>query len=1056
MIKNCFSKHPELKERVKALVDKGMSEHEAGVKVITDEHESLHKELNKLKKSIGKKQSPYSPIDKTPEVEKIKSEYQSKIDEQTTNKNAEPIPEDVTTTEKSDNKEPLQENINDGGQGNAEPPNAVSVGNEFKDMSGGTILSHKGLQEVADEFALADVTPRERISDAQEFADADKTITKWISEKTYSKNIDKLISDAESGEALNFQQRVILQQHLANERGRVAGIRNEKGVESPEYSKALDELNKLKLAGEKARSTAGAALRVGEIRSETKDTVEDWMTEKMESTGVDELTPEQKKDIQKRFEEYDARLKKEKELRDKSDEEISKLKAELELKTERQQRSTIRKKNNESLQKERTDIITSIKEKWKGAGKDKLSSDIPYRQQLAAIAPDVLRLARNLSDTGALKLEDIADNIYEDLKDIIQSKKDVTDIIAGKYNEKKQTRSELSVKWKDITDEAKLINELERLYAGEPKTPKQALERNQRIKDLRGKIKDFHQSEADQARQVKELEKEAERAKREAEKEEERFIREFEKEKESEAKRIAKAKLDEAKRISRELDKKTPEEKILQAIKTRNENQKKQIEKDIAEGNFETKRKLPFDENTALKKANPSLWRETMDAISERREAKHQWELSKIEDEMAKRGKVKKVADFASGIIHTSRAIVSGIDDSFVFVQAGIAMAANPRSGLKAFNQHWRDAISRNRFNRQLAALHSSPYWDTISKSGLDVLEPASLTAKKVEEAFDKNLLNKSFKLDGKEYNLWTHTGGIFERAFISMGNNLRVNLFLKKMESLYNQGKTYESHPQEYKDAARVVNEMTGRGKLNKYVEQASPYITPIIWSPKMIASSLNILGLSDLAALTGRKGYYASLTPEIRKYAITQTVKGIGVGIALMAAASYGGADVDYDPTSVTFGNVKFGSKSYNVFGRFSGYVKTILMTILGKREVPSAGEQNLSGKQTQGVVGKFFRGKMTPAAGYGFDLWKRENSFTREKMSPSQIPTQAPDQLLQPLSIRSMRQGLEQDGSLSLLTRFLPSFVGLQVSDDRDFPNSTKKERKQKIGERRERKD
>ena len=848
-----------------------------------------------------------------------------------------------------------------------------------------TILSHKGLQEVATEFGLDDVSARDRVSDLREFKDAEETIDTWTKGGKYKDNIEKLISDAEGGEALNFQQRVIMQQHLANMRGEVSKIRAEKGIDSPEYNKALKELSRIKEAGQTARSTAGAALRVGEISSNAKPTMEDWMSERMESLSVEELTPEQKKQTEQQFNDYEAKTKAAEDKAAQFEEEVNRLKAELEV--AKNKKAVVRKKNREYLAKERTEIVESIRDKLKKSRGETSAVAVPYAKELIAIAPDVAKLVRNLVETGTSKLEDVIDAIHDTLKDSIKGlrKEDVRDVIAGVYNEPKPMKSALELQLKDIKDEAKLIKRLEDLQNGEPITPKQQAIRNKEITKLRNKIKEF---KAEQAKAAK----------------------------------------------GEPVEKATPEEVALKAIKSRNESAAKKLQDRIDAGDFETKKKVPFDENAALKKANPKLWRETMDAIVAKDEARSKFDLAKRQDELSKRTKLKKAIDFGAKLVATSRAIKAGIDDSVTFVQLGMSILANPKSGAKAKIEAIKD-INNNRFKRQLAALHNSPQWDLIQKSGLEITEPKSISKEKTEELFESNLLNQDMKIFGGR-NPWTNTGGIFERLFTSMGNNMRLNLFLKRAEYLQNQGKTFESHSQEYKDVARIVNEMTGRGKMNKYLEMASPVVTPIIWAPRMLSSSLNLLGLNDLGhAATGNKGFYANLTPSQRNYAFGQMGKGIGMGIGLMTIAAMNGATVDNDPQSVTFGNIKFGTKSYNVFGRFNSMVRFVVQMMTG---VKKQGNQQLDlDQQGRGKPAmKFIRGKFTPAAGLVYDLWLNsgKNSFTREPITVSSLP----NELLTPISVGNIKKGMDQDGSLSLLTRFLPEFEGIQVSDERDFEN------------------
>lgn len=898
----------------------------------------------------------------------------------------------------------------------------------------GVILSHKGLQEVATEFGLADVTPRENITDAKEFEDAGKTIDKWVEEKNYSKNIEGLTKKAEDGDALNFQERVILQQHLANERARVSSIREEKGINSPEYDKALKELNRLKEAGETARSTAGAALRVGETRSFAKPTVEDWMTERMESAGVEELTEKQKEETQKQFEEYEAASKMADAKMEEMQNEISKLKAELEV--SKNKKGLIRKKNQEYLKTERQDIIAEMKEKLANINKgdNTLSSDIPYRKQLVVIVPSVLKLTRNLVETGVSKLGDIVDNIHEQIKDLVPGiqKKDVRDIIAGEYTEQKETKSSLQRQLEDVRDEAKLIKRLEDLRNNEPTTERAKRNRNAEITKLQEQIKDFKKEKADveaAQKRITELQAELDRIKNREDKPEKDDVAPR-REKIQEEKELGAQIAEEKAKWKNEL-KTSPEDAAILSAKKRNESITKKIEDKIANGDFTTEKKVPFDENKALRQANPKLFNEAMDAIIKKDEAKEKFDLAKRKDELSKRSKLVKATDFAGKIFSTAKAIKAGIDDSVTFAQLGLAVLANPKSALKAKFEAVRD-INNTRFKRQLAALHNSPIWNTIKGSGLDITEPKSLDKEKVEELYSGNLLDN--KIGGK-VNLWTNTGGLFERLFTSMGNNMRLNMFVKQMEYLENKGITFDTHPQEYKDMARDINELTGRGKINEHLQTAMPVISPIIWAPKMLSSTLNLLGISDLAyAPFGKKGLYRTITPEARKYAMTQMGKGIGMGVSVMTALAIAGWSVDKDPTSATFGNVKHGTKSYNVFGRYAGLAKVLIQLATGKKTTQK-GEVDLDAKGGRGkVLGKFLRGKMTPIAGEIYDYWlnSKQNSFTGKKITLGGLP----DDLLTPISVGDLKKGFEQDGSSSLLTRFLPAFEGINVTDERDF--------------------
>lgn len=854
------------------------------------------------------------------------------------------------------------------------------------------LVSHEGMQNLADDFGLTDVTSREHQSDLQDKENAAATAKEWHDNGTYAENIDRLITNIEAGKGSNPVEKNILQQHIANVREEAANIKN---VYSKEYDQKINELERLKKAGALLKSTAGATLRDTTIFSDADPTMADWMAERKEVLEVDELTNGQKEEIQNIWNEYETNLKTADEKVSQAEQKIEELKAELATKTERQKRTYLRNKGQEALKEERGKIISNIKaklEKFKeppapGTPVQSATPGAGITRQLIAIAPDVSKLVTNLIDSGIIKLADIVDNVHGTLVGAIPglTKRDVHNIIAGDYNKKRPTLTALEYAKKDVIEEAKLINKLEKLQNGEPVGKDRNLrKRNQEITDLRNKIKEYRN-------------------------------------------------YDQSAR--------TPEQ-ILNSIKKRNEARLKEIEKKIADKDFTTQKpKPPLDENKMLKQANPQLWKETMDAINNKEEAGHQFELLKRKDELAKRGILKKyVVDPIGKGITTAKAIKAGIDDSVTMVQLMMAVYSNPRSGLKAKWAAFKD-INNTHFKRELAALHKSVYWDLIQKSGLDITEPQSFGKKEVEELFSGNMLDNNFKipLTDKKLNPWTYTGGMFERIFTSMGNNLRLNLFYKRIAMLENQGKTFESHPEEYMGAARAINELTARGKVAKPLQGSMDAVSPIIWAPKMLASTLNTLGITDMVApLVGRKGVYRSIPPQQARYLAWQMGKGIGMGIAVMGAFAMRGWGVDRDPRSNTFGNITSpdGNTKYNVFGRFGSLVKTIIQ-LAGGEKVDASGQEKDIDKSLGargGVLWKFVRGKMTPAAGLFSDYWlnAKTNTFTKQPITLSGLPKD----LLLPISLTDVKSSLEEDGSIALLTRFLPALEGIQVTDKRDY--------------------
>lgn len=484
----------------------------------------------------------------------------------------------------------------------------------------------------------------------------------------------------------------------------------------------------------------------------------------------------------------------------------------------------------------------------------------------------------------------------------------------------------------------------------------------------------------------------------------------------------------------------------LANFKSRTKSAIEGVKEKIANKDFEKAEKTPLE-----------LDKEAMDLRVELQDTRHQFDVEVLKDEMDKENWYQRniTKNIRKGI-GTIKAVTSGIDDSAVAIQNYLAILANPKIAASSLKEHALDAFSQKRFDRQLAALHNSEHWELMKESGLDVLEPQS-----VHESLKEELMANSFhndeiniKLKGKKTNINpAQVLKPFERAFTSLGNNIRTKLFLQQAETLLSEGKTFRTHPEEFKSLARVINEITARGKQNKYIELANPVVTAAIWSPKLLASGFNALGISDLvsflpgAKTLGTEGFYRKLTPRQRKFALAQVGKGLSIGISVMTAAGIAksmGADVDvdYDPRSVTFGEIRRGNKSVNVFGRFSPIIKVLVQSTLSKR-LKNGKEQDLDSgdygkKNVGGLVGSFFRGKMTPIAGlvYDYKLNAKKHFFTNEEMTMANTLKQ-----LGPISLQGLGKGLERDGSLYLLNDFLPNFVGLNVKDKRDFEKQKK---------------
>jgi hypothetical protein len=705
---------------------------------------------------------------------------------------------------------------------------------------------------------------------------------------------------------------------------------------TPENLAALKEVIELSDA---MGSRDGKNLRARQGTFLPDDNLNGQMIRRMEAAGVDELTETQKAEVEKLVEDL-KRSNEDLTLKIAQLEEANlRLQAEAEVRAARKE-SKPRSKAKD-YKKERQDIKAKIKEKWQQASKGDgtlTAVPVPYAAQLVAIAPDVARLMRSYVEEGVTTLQEVISRIHADVKEVVPeiTEDDVRDMIAGVHNPPRPTKSELLQQVEDLRLEARLINQLEALENGEiPKSEKKQKERNQKIKELREKIKglkDTARRDEAIARNIQKLETELDRVRERREKEpaeskERRTLTVREQALTDQIKAEKKKWADEQKSRPQ-----GPES--LEAIKKRNEEKLAELKEKLAKGDFTTKPKPKSAlDNPELRQKHPELYQQTLDAIAAVDKARHDLHMANLKEEKARRPLPQKVMSHAGKTARTLKATLAGIDFSAIGVQNLPAILANPRTGVRGILASTKDAASAAKFERELAQIHSSEWWPLIEQSGLSIIDPKSLRDNEKSDLFNDTYYD-DMVVNGKN----VAPTKPFERAFTSLGNYIRINLFLRRAEKLLLEGKTFENSPEEFKVIAELVNNMTGRGTMGEKFENNSEMLSTVFWSPRLMASAYNLLGLGDLVmAAQGKKGFYGRiLSSDQKAWAAGQIGRAFATGVVLMLAYAYSDdeADIDWDPTSVTFGYVKTGDYSWSIFGRFTKPMRYIAMWFTGTK--------------------------------------------------------------------------------------------------------------------------
>jgi len=394
------------------------------------------------------------------------------------------------------------------GQGNAKPESTTGEGPQGEGKSKKvsneelTGITHVETDKIAQQFGL-DTYEKNPETVKEWDAEADRRL------REDPQTIPKLIRKLENRiEPDKIDQRVMMR-YMASLKAKIEKTPTNELLAEMKHAKELSDT----IGGREVAKSLVA--RKGLVPVE--DSLADYMVADMESLKVDELTKEQKASIKKEYDDIQAaKIELDKKIQE-FEEQKSKAKAEKAFKAITTKGT---KKAHADYVQERKDILAKAREALlkSAKGGDGLTASVPGLAQLAAIAPHVKKMVESLVSEGVDKLEDVVKAVHEQFKDIVEglTEKNVHDIIAGEYNDKKATKSELRAKIRDLNTLARLQNRLEDLNNGiGPKNEKEKIERNKEIADIKKKIAEHPLSRLAKTksvteRQIKEVEKQLE------------------------------------------------------------------------------------------------------------------------------------------------------------------------------------------------------------------------------------------------------------------------------------------------------------------------------------------------------------------------------------------------------------------------------------------------------------------------------------------------------------------------------------------------------------------
>lgn len=547
-----------------------------------------------------------------------------------------------------------------------EPPKVEEPKGGKDNENGGIGITHAETKKIAEEKGFEQYQ-----KDPQTFEEWDAEAEKRIK----NGELPDLIKKMERGDEISAVEQRMMGKYIAT-------LNN--AVDKNPTPKNIEELKKaVQLSDVVGGRQAGKSLAARKRSFLPEDSLGMFLLDKEANQGFplsEQQIQEQSKqynDLKAAHEALNARLQQ-------VEEENARLIAENGINKAKAIRNRQSKKTHEEYVSERKDAIQGLRDALKKVREETNAVVVPGAKELVAAAPHIKKLVQSLINEGADKLDVIVNDVYYYVKDEIEgiTKRDIINVIAGKHDEQKQTKSDINRELRLLQREADLMGQLDAARKGYENASTQSKKAitNARIKELEQKIKD-----------VRALNKE---------------------------------------RIEQNFEEVTQTQKnIISKIE--------KLEKKLKDKDFSEEKKpapkLKIDHRTQI----------LQDKVIE---LEKKIALEKLKDRLAKRGKAEKIYDFATKEVLGVKRILQTLGDFSAWARQTNRLAFNPRKWdvfAKEVQKSFLATFSQQRFDRYMNEIHKDPHFNEMEKDGIKFNDFSTDEIDKQNELYQQNWLFK-------------------------------------------------------------------------------------------------------------------------------------------------------------------------------------------------------------------------------------------------------------------------------------------------------------------------
>ena len=343
---------------------------------------------------------------------------------------------------------------------------------------------------------------------------------------------------------------------------------------------------------------------------------------------------------------------------------------------------------------------------------------------------------------------------------------------------------------------------------------------------------------------------------------------------------------------------------------------------------------------------------------------------------LSKRTKWDKIKAGMLEGANVPRALMASYDLSFGLRQGIFLAGRYPKEFASSFIKQFKLFGSEKAFKALREEIVSRPTHELMvgGKRKLQLTEmDAALSLR--EEAFMGAAWAEKIPLVGKGVRA-------SNRAYTGFANKLRADVFDHLIKSAEKTGRNPWKDPKLVESIVDFVNAGSGRGSL-KILEKAAVNLNTVLFSPRLIASRLNLLN----------PRFYYKLDPFVRKQALQSLFAFAGMTTTVLGLAKLGGLEVSLDPRSADFAKIKIGNTRLDIMGGFQQYIRTAAQFMSGRTVSTTTGRVSVLGEgykpQTRlGILSRGAEYKLAPVASFAVNLVRGQTTFGEPMNVPDEI--------------------------------------------------------------------